>query len=429
GKPSRPHSVAGARGRVCAQVNCGELVDAAALLGDARRGPGRVLKELRRVGARNPLFVLDELDRLSDRADLPAAVLELFEPGQRVSFRDRYLDLRFDLSDVLFVATATSLRRTPSMLRERLTVVEVPGYTPEEKRVIAVKHLLPTAIRLNGLAREHVEFTDEALRSVIRDYAWDNGLWSLLGELDTLCRKVARRRAEGDKSKAVITSEKVAEVLGAPTLIEADVAERLRLPGVAVGLSWTPHGGDVIFIEVGRMPGPGGLTLTGLQGDVMKESVRAAVSWARANAGRYGVDESVFRETDLHVHVQSAAEPKDGASAGVAVAAALMSSVTGRPVRADLAMTGEITLSGHVLAVAGIKEKVLGASRRGLTHVVLPRQNQKRFEQDVGDDVRRRLTVHYIRRVDELLDLVLLPAEPAGGRRRDPDEHGASRVG
>lgn len=429
GKTSLAHSLADALGRVCAKVNCGELVDAAALLGNARRGPGRVLGELRRVGTRNPLFVLDELDRLSDRADLPTAVLELLEPGQRASFRDRYLDLRFDLSDVLFVATATSLRRVPSMLRERLTVVEVPGYTPEEKQVIAVEHLLPAAIRLNGLAREHVEFRDEALRSVIRDYAWDNGLWSLLGELDTLCRKVARRRAEGDKSKAVITPEKVSEALGAPTLIEADVAERMRLPGVAVGMAWTPHGGDVLFIEVGRMLGAGGLTLTGLQGDVMKESVRAAVSWTRANAGRYGVDESVFRATDLHVHVQSAAEPKDGASAGVAVAAALMSSFTGRAVRADLAMTGEITLSGLVLAVAGLKEKVMGASRRGLTHVVLPRQNRRRFEQDVGDDVRRRLTVHYVRRVDELLDLVLLPAEPAGGRRRDGDEHVAGRAG
>ena len=363
------------------------------------------------------MFVLDELDRLSDRGDLPAALLELLDPGQRAAFRDRYLDLRFDLSDVLFVATATGSQSVPSMLRERLTVVEVPGYTPEEKQVIAVEHLLPAAIRVNGLARELVEVSDEALRSVIRGYAWDNGLWSLLDALDTLCRKVVRRRTEGETSRVVIAPETVPELLGAPTLIEADVAERMRLPGVAVALGWTSYGGDVVFIEVGRMPGVGELTLTGLQGDVMKESARTAVSWVRANAGRYGVDAAVFRETDLHVHAQSsAAGEKDGASSGVALVAALMSSFTGRPVRADLAMTGEVTLSGHVLPVQGIKEKVAGACRRGLTHVVLPRQNEKRFEQDVGDDVRRRIMVHYVRRVDELLDLVLLPAEPARDR-------------
>ena len=414
GKTTLAHSLAGALGRVCAQVNCRELVDAPALLGDPRGGPGRVITELRRVGARNPVFVLDELDRLSDRGDLPAAVLELIDPGQRGAFRDRYLDdLRFDLSDVLFVATATGTRSVPSMLLERLTVVEVPGYTPEEKQVIAVEHLLQVAIRVNGLAPEHVEISDEALRSVIRGYSGDNGLWSLLNALDTLCRKVARRRTEGDESRAVVTPETVEGLLGAPTSLEADIAERMRLPGVALGLAWTPYGGDVVFIEVVRMPGAGELTLTGSQGDVMKESARTAVSWVRANAGRYGLDPAVFRDTDLHVHAQSAAERKDGVSAGVALVAALVSSFTGRPVRPDLAMTGEITLSGHVLPVLGIREKVAGARRRGLTHVVLPRQNEKHFDQDVGDDVRRGITVHYVRRVDEALDLVLGPASSA----------------
>lgn len=416
GKTSLAHSLAGALGRVCAQVNCAELVHAAALLGDPRGGPGRVLRELRRVGTRNPLFVFDELDRLSDRSDLPAALLELFDSDQRAGFRDRYLELPFDLSEVLFVATATRLRPVPSMLRERLKVVDVPGYTPEDKQAIVVEHLLPAAIRLNGLAADHVEVTDEALQSVIRGYAWDTGLWSLLSALDKLCRKVARRRTEGDQSKAVVTPETVADALGAPTCIETDVADRMRLPGVAIALGWTPYGGDVLFVEVGRMPGAGDLTLTGSLGDVMKESVRTAVSWVRANAGRYGLDAAVFRETDLHVHAQSAAEPKDGASAGVALVAALVSSFTDRPVRADLAMTGEITLSGHVLPVAGVKEKVHGACRRGLPGVVLPRQNEKHFERDVGGDVRRRVKVHYVRRVDELLDLVLLPAEAAGDR-------------
>ena len=220
----------------------------------------------------------------------------------------------------------------------------------------------------------------------------------------------------GRESKAVITPETVAETLGAPTLVEPDVADRMRLPGVALGLGWTPYGGDVLFVEVCRMPGAGELTLTGSLGDVMKESARTAVSWVRANAGRYGLDEAAFRETDLHLHVQAAVEQKDGASGGVALVTALVSSFTGRAVRADFAMTGEITLLGHVLPVASIKEKMLGACRRGLTHVVLPRENWKHFEQDVAGDVRRRITVHYVRRVDDLLDLVLLPAEAAVGR-------------
>ena len=288
-------------------MNCGELVDAPALLGDPRGGPGRVVTELRRVGAGNPVFVLDKLDRLSDRGDLPAAVLELLEPGRRAAFRDRYVDLHFDLSDVLFVAMATGSRSVPSMLRERLAVVDVPGYTLGEKQVIAVDHLLPAAIRFNGLALEHVEVTDEVLRSAIRGYAWDNGLWTLLAELDTLCRKVARRRTEGDRSRAVTTPETVAETLGAPPAIGIGIADRVRLPGVAVGMAWTPHGGDVVFIEVGRMPGSGKLILTGSQSDVMRESARAVLSWVRANAGRYGVDASVSRDTDLHVHAQSSA--------------------------------------------------------------------------------------------------------------------------
>ena len=318
------------------------------------------------------------------------------------------------------MATATRLRPVPSMLRERLKVVDVPGYAPEEKQVIAVEHLLPAAIRMNGLAADQVEVTDEALRSVIRGYAWDTGLWSLLSALDKLCRKVARRRTEGDESKAVVTPETVAEALGAPTCIEADVADRMRRPGVAIALGWTPYGGDVLFIEVGRMPGAGGLTLTGSLGDVMKESVSTAVSWVRANAGRYGLDAADFQDTDLHVHAQSGRGSEGrglgrggaGGRAGVVVHPA---PGAGRP-----GHDGEITLSGHVLPVAGVKEKVHGACRRGLPGVVLPRQNEKHFERDVGADVRRRVKVHYLRRVDDVLDLVLLPAEAADDRQPEP---------
>ena len=417
GKTSLAYSLSSALGRVCARVDCGDLVDAEGLVGDPRGGPGRILKELQRVGARNPLILFDELDELRDRSDLQSAFLELFDPVQRACFRDRYLDVPFDLSEAFLVTTAVSLRSVPSMLRDRLKVIAMSGYTAEEKGVIALEHLLPIAMRLNGLVPDQVEVTDAAVRSLIRDYARDTGLWFLVGALDLLCRKVARRRAGGELSKVVITPGTFAETLGPPTMVDVDVAERMRLPGVAIAMGWTSYGGDVLFAEAGRMPGSGKLTVTGSVGDSMRESVMAALSWVRANADRYGADPVVFRETDIHIHVQSAAEMKDGPSAGVALVAALVSSFTGRPVRGDLAMTGEITLSGHVLPVAAITEKVQGACRRGLSHVVLPRLNRKHFESDVPESVRGRVTVHYVQRIDDLMELVLRPAEPVGDRQ------------
>ena len=325
------------------------------------------------------------------------------------------------------MTTAVSLRSVPSMLRDRLKVIAMSGYTAEEKEVIALEHLLPIAIRRNGLVPDRVEVTDEAVRSLIRDYARDTGLWFLVGALDLLCRKVARRRAGGELSKVVITPGTVAETLGPPTMVDVDVAERMRLPGVAIAMGWTSYGGDVLFAEAGRMPGSGKLTVTGSVGDSMQESVMAALSWVRANADRYGVDPVLFRETDIHIHVQSATEMKDGTSAGVALVAALVSSFTGRPVRGDLAMTGEITLSGHVLPVAAITEKVQGAVRRGLSHVVLPRLNRKHFESDVPESVRGRVTVHYVQWIDDLMELVLRSAEPVGDRQLESSSPQARR--
>ena len=412
GKTSLARAFAAALGRPCAWVECGELVDAAALLGEAGRGPGRVAQELRRVGARNPVIVVDELHRLGDRAGLPTALLDLFDTAARSRFCDRYVGVPFDLSGALVVATATRLRDVSSLLCDRMAVVEVPGYTPEEKKVIAVRHLLPAAAGLHGLADGDVELTDDAVHAVVRGYAPEPGLWSLLGALRTLCRKVARRRAEGDESKAVITPETAAAMLGPPTFIEIDV-DRLGRPGVALALGWTSYGGDVMFVEAVLMPGGGGLTMTGSLDDDFRESIWTALSWLRANAGRYRLDAAVFRQTDLHVHVQSVAESRRGGSAGLAVAAALASSFTARPVRGDVALTGELTLSGHVLPVGGIKEKVLGADRRGLTRVVLPRRNVPHFEETVADDLRSRITVHAVSRVDEALDLVLAPAASA----------------
>ena len=414
GKTSLARALAAGLGRPCAWIDCAGLADAAALLGERGRGPGFVVQELRRVGARNPVIVFDELDRLGDANGLPAAVLELFDAGARRRFGDRYLDdLPLDLSGAVLVATAVRLRPVPSMLCERMAVVELPGYTPEEKGTVAAGHLLPTALSEHGLAAGDVEFAGGALDAVVRGYAPEPGLWSLLNALRAICRKVARGRAAGDASKAVITPEAAASILGVPTFMEMDVAERAGPPGVAVGLAWTSSGGDVILIEAGRMPGAGGLTLTGSLDDDFRESILTALSWLRANSRRYRLDDAVFGRTDLHVHVQSLADSKGGGSAGVAVAAALASSFTGRPLRGGVGMTGELTLSGHVLPVAGVKEKVLGAVRRGLTRVVLPRRNVPHFEEDVPDDVRRRVAVHAVSRVDEALDLVLGPAPPA----------------
>ena len=413
GKTSLARALAAGLGRPCAWIDCGGLPDAAALLGERGRGPGLVVQELRRVGARNPVIVFDELDRLGDRGGLPAALLELFDAGARTRLLDRYVDHPVDLSGAVVLATAARLRPVPSILCERMAVVALPGYTPEEKRAVAAGRLLPAALSEHGLAAGDVEFAGAALDAVVRGYAPEPGLWSLLNALRTICRKVARRRAGGDASKAVITPEAAASMLGVPTFVEMDVAERMRVPGVAVGLAWTSYGGDVLVVEAGRMPGAGGLTLTGSLDDDFKESILTALSWLRANARRYRLDAAVFAGTDLHVNVQSLSDSKGGGSAGVAVAAALASSFTGCPLRAGVAMTGALSLSGHVLPVAGVKEKVLGAVRRGLTRVVLPRRNVPHFEEDVPADIRRRVTVHAVSRVDEALDFVLGPAPEA----------------
>lgn len=417
--------LARALGRAVARIPCGELEDADALRGAPAGRPGRIVEELRRVGVGDPVFVLDEVDRVEKDSGLPAALAELLDWERRAAFRDRYLDVPFDLSEALFVATASHLREAPPVLREHFAAVRVPGYTEEEKTVIAVEHLLPRVLGVHGLRPEHLELTEPALRAVVRGYTGEPGLWSLMAALATLCRKVARRRAEGDESVVAVTPETVAGFLGTPPAFDVDFAERTRRPGVAVGLGWTVDGGDVLFMEVGRMAGAGELTLTGSLGDMMKESARTAMSWMRANAERYGVDPAFYKDMDFHLHVQADMGSKDGVSGGAAMVAALASSLTGRPVRGDLAMTGEITLSGQVLPVGAVKEKVLAARRRGLTAVVLPRQNEQEVDEELDEDVRRQLTVHYVRRIDELLELVLRDVEAED--RRAPDSTPFSR--
>jgi ATP-dependent Lon protease len=416
GKTSLARSIATAIGRKFVRISLGGMRDEAEIRGHRRTYigalPGQVVQGLRRAESRNPVFVLDEIDKLGAdfRGDPASALLEVLDPEQNTAFRDHYLDVPFDLSDVFFITTANVLDPIPPALRDRMEVLELAGYTEEEKLQIAKEHLVAKQVTNHGLTAEQLIFTDEAIATVIRGYTREAGVRNLERELGALCRKVARRRAEGDETAVTLTREMVATMLGAPRFLDEEVHERTAKPGVAIGLAWTPAGGDVLFIEATRMHGGATLTLTGHLGDVMKESARAALSWVRRNAGLYGLDADFFKGAELHVHVPSGAIPKDGPSAGVTMAVAMVSELTGRPVRGDIAMTGEITLSGKVLPVGGIKEKVLAARRVGIRRVILPRQNEKSVLEDIGEDLRKDLTIHLVSSIDEVIDLALSPA-------------------
>jgi ATP-dependent Lon protease len=430
GKTSLARGIATSLGRKFVRVSLGGMRDEAEIRGHRRTYigalPGQIIQGLRRAESRNPVFILDEIDKLGSdfRGDPASALLEVLDPEQNNSFRDHYLDVPFDLSDVLFITTANVLHTIPPALRDRMEVLEIPGYTEDEKLSIARDHLVQKQITNHGLTPEQLTITDEAIRAVVHGYTREAGVRNLEREIGALCRKAARRRAEGNEAALTITPDVVAEMLGAPTFIEEEIEERTKDPGVAIGLAWTPAGGDVLFIEASRMAGGGSLTLTGQLGDVMKESARAALSWFRAHAAAYGADPEFFKKAEIHLHVPSGAIPKDGPSAGVTIAAALASELTQRPVRGDIAMTGEITLSGRVLPVGGIKEKVLAARRHGIREVILPRQNEKNVVEDLNDDLRRDMTIHYVHSVDEVLLLALTPDAKAAR----PDRKGARRV-
>jgi len=419
GKTSLARSIAQSLGRKFVRVSLGGMRDEAEIRGHRRTYigalPGQIIQGLRRAESKNPVFILDEIDKLGNdfRGDPASALLEVLDPEQNVAFRDHYLDVPFDLSEVLFITTANILDPIPPALRDRMEVLEIPGYTEEEKLAIARDHLVQKQIVNHGLTPEQLTIADEALRLVIRGYTREAGVRNLEREIASLCRKAARRRAEGNEAPLHITASVVAELLGAPIFLDEEMEERTKEPGVAIGLAWTPAGGDVLFIEASRMAGTGTLTLTGQLGEVMKESARAALSWFRAHAATYGADPDFFKGSEIHLHVPSGAIPKDGPSAGVTMVTALASELTRRPVRGDIAMTGEITLSGRVLPVGGIKEKVLAARRVGIREVILPRQNEKNINEDLTEELRRELTVHYVQSVDEVLLLALLPAVAA----------------
>jgi ATP-dependent Lon protease len=412
GKTSLGKSIARALGRSFHRISLGGMRDEAEIRGHRRTYigalPGQVIQGIRRAGSRNPVFMLDEIDKLGMdfRGDPASALLEVLDPEQNATFRDHYVDVPFDLSRVLFITTANILDPVPPALRDRMEVIELPGYTEEEKVVIAKRHLIPKQAAEHGLKlEEQITFTEEAVRLLIRNYTREAGLRNLEREIAALCRKVAKRRAEGDTLAVSITPGLVSEFLGAPKFILEELEERTRIPGVAVGLAWTPTGGDILFVEATRMKGSKNLTLTGQLGDVMKESVQTALSWIRSHAGERGIAPGFWESSDIHLHVPAGAIPKDGPSAGVTMATALVSLLTHRTVRHDLAMTGEITLSGRVLPVGGIKEKVLAAKRAGVKAVILPKRNEKNLLEDIPPSVREAMTFHLVESIPEALDL------------------------
>jgi len=410
GKTSLGRSIARALGRKFHRISLGGMRDEAEIRGHRRTYvgalPGQIMQGLRRAGTKNPVFMLDEIDKLGMdfRGDPASALLEVLDPEQNGTFRDHYVDVAFDLSRVLFVTTANVIDTVPAALRDRMEVIHLAGYTEEEKIAIAQKHLVPKQATEHGLNPDtDVTFTPEALRLLARGYTREAGVRNLEREIASVCRKIARRRASGDTTAVTVTPDVVTGFLGVPKFEFEEVQERTRQPGVVTGLAWTPAGGDVLFVEASRSKGKGTLTLTGQLGDVMKESVQAAMSWVRANAERLGIAPDFWEHSDVHVHVPAGAIPKDGPSAGVTMATALVSLLTNRAVKGGLAMTGEISLAGRVLPVGGIKEKILAAHRAGVRTLIMARRNEKNYLEDVPAEVREVMQVHFTDTIDDVL--------------------------
>ena len=419
GKTSLGRSVARSLGRKFVRMSLGGIRDEAEIRGHRRTYvgalPGRIIQGMRKAGSHNPVMMLDELDKvgMDFRGDPTSALLEVLDPEQNFSFSDHYLEVAFDLSKTMFIATANILDTIPQPLLDRMEVLRLPGYTEEEKLHIAKEHLLPRVLSNHGLKRSQILFSDEGLRAIISDYTREAGVRNLEREMSAVCRKVAKARIGGRKAKVTLTAKNIREYLG-PQQVYLETRERIDRPGVATGLAWTPVGGDILFVESTAMKGRGSLALTGQLGDVMKESAHAALSWIRTHAKELGISEDIFAKRDIHVHVPQGAIPKDGPSAGVALTSSLVSLLTGRVVRDDLAMTGEITLTGKVLPVGGIKEKVLAAKRAGLSAVILPERNENDLE-DLTEEARKDMVFHFVKEIPQALDLALKPKK-AGGK-------------
>nr|WP_114945843.1 endopeptidase La [Microvirga calopogonii] len=407
GKTSLGQSIARAMGRPFVRVSLGGVHDEAEIRGHRRTYvgalPGNIIQAIRKAGARDCVLMLDEIDKMGRgvQGDPSAAMLEVLDPEQNATFRDNYLGVPFDLSRVVFIATANMLDTIPGPLRDRMEIITLAGYTEDEKLQIARRYLVRRQLEANGLKAEQAEISDEALRRIIRDYTREAGVRNLEREIGRALRHAAVRIAEGSAEHVRIDAGELPAILG-PVRFEDEVAMRTSVPGVATGLAWTPVGGDILFIEASRAPGKGGLILTGQLGDVMRESAQAAMTLMKSRAASFGIDPALFEKSDIHIHVPAGATPKDGPSAGVAMFTALVSLLTGRTVRSDTAMTGEISLRGLVLPVGGIKEKVTAAARAGLTRVMLPARNRRDFE-DIPEDTRARLEFIWLERVDEAI--------------------------
>jgi len=414
GKTSLGKSIARSLGRKFVRISLGGMHDEAEIRGHRRTYigalPGQILQGIRRAETKDPVFMLDEIDKVGRdfRGDPSSALLEALDPEQNATFRDNYLDVPFDLSNVLFITTANVLDTISEPLRDRMEIIELQGYTEEEKVHISFRYLIPRQIEENGITADQIEFPEESVRHVIRHYTREAGVRNLERTIGTVCRKQARRIAEGKPEKLTVTKEVIQEFLGGIKIrVEGEIAERTKRPGVAVGLAWTPAGGDVLFIEANKMKGKGGFTMTGQIGQVMQESMQAALTWVRSNAERLGIASDFFASNDLHIHVPAGAIPKDGPSAGITMATALVSLLTERPLRSHTAMTGEITLSGNVLPVGGIKEKVLAAKRAGVRDVILSAENKMNVEEDITPEQLEGVTMHYVTTIDEVLDIAL----------------------
>jgi len=415
GKTSLGKSIARAMGRKFVRISLGGMHDEAEIRGHRRTYigalPGQIIQGLKRAESNDPVCMLDEVDKLGRdfRGDPSAALMEVLDPEQNSTFRDHYLDVPFDLSKVIFIATANWMDPIPEPLRDRMEIIELPGYTGEEKIHIANRYLIPKQAAEHGIKLgEQIEFTEEGLKEIIHSFTREAGVRNLEREIGTITRKQARSIAEGKTEKMVVTPEVVREFLGVQKFrTEREIDERVKQPGVAVGLVWTPVGGDIVFIEASRMRGGKQFTTTGHLGEVMQESMTAALTWVRSNAEKYGIDPDFFRKQDIHIHVPSGAVPKDGPSAGAAMVTSLVSLLSGRPIKNLLAMTGEMTLSGVVLPVGGIKEKVLGAKRAGVKEVLLPADNEPNAKADLPPELLGDLKITYVHTLDEVLQNAL----------------------
>ncbi|HEY7115653.1 MAG TPA: endopeptidase La, partial [Tepidisphaeraceae bacterium] len=434
GKTSLGKSIAEAMGRKFIRVALGGVRDEADIRGHRRTYigsmPGRIIAELRKAGTRNPVMMLDEIDKLGAdfRGDPASALLEVLDPAQNHTFTDHYLDVPFDLSKVLFIATANTMDTIPGPLRDRMEVIEIPGYTQSDKLNIAKRYLVPRQLEANGLEKSQAKFSDDALRYVIEGYTREAGVRNLERNIGSIIRGIAAEIVSGEKKSESVTRAEVERYLG-PRRFEPEIAQRTSVPGVATGMAYTPVGGDILFIEATRMPGKGQITLTGQIGDVMKESATAAWSLIRSRSQRLGIDPKLLAESDIHIHVPAGAIPKDGPSAGVAMFTALASLMLNRPVKHDLAMTGEITLRGLVLPIGGLKEKTLAAKRAGIRQVIVPKRNEKDMP-EIPDEVKETLEFHFVENIDQVMEIALLPraGSKAGGSRAAKSAKGPRRA-